>query len=164
MLTAADVKVLLDYNPVTGLFHWIKNGKQAGCVFNSGYVLISINNKRYMAHRLAWLVQTGSWPQQYIDHINGIRTDNRIANLRECTTQQNHRNRKAGWGSSRYKGVSWAKSYKKWAATITVDGKPTRIGLFDTEIEAHHAYVDAATERFGDFANPGLSNVRATLV
>ena len=92
MITQEELKELLDYNPETGLFTWnvynnIKNKTTAG-TFNDGYIQIKIKQKIYQAHRLAWLYVYGEWPKGQIDHINGIRDDNRIENLRDVTNRE----------------------------------------------------------------------------
>ena len=113
-----ELKQILDYDPDTGLFRWkIKPRSQtdlgdiAGTLCQ-GYIRITINKKNYYAHRLAWLYMTGQWPVNTVDHINRIRNDNRISNLREATDQEQqfhlgeYKNNTSG-----FKGVS--KSNKK---------------------------------------------------
>lgn len=99
-MTQEELHQLLDYNPETGEFFWkvnsrcIKSGSKAGCVCKvHGYQHINIKNKRYKAHRLAWLYVHGKWPHPEIDHINRVKTDNRIANLREADRSMNNLNR-----------------------------------------------------------------------
>ena len=95
----------------------IKIGQQFGTRHIYGYRQGSLKGKRYKEHRLIWLYHYGEWPKECIDHINGIRDDNRIENLREATNQQNQFNRKSEKdSSSQYKGVSWCKLSKKWRA------------------------------------------------
>lgn len=90
MLTVERLKALLEYEPETGAFRWksptnqrIRRGIATGRVGTKGYLYIGIDRKSYMAHRLAWLYVHGHWPLEQIDHINRIKTDNRIANLRD---------------------------------------------------------------------------------
>lgn len=90
---------LLSYNPDTGLFTWLvsrgkaKAGDIAGSPWKDGYLRIKVLRRGYAAHRLAWLFAHGHWPQLQIDHINGIRTDNRIHNLRDVDGVVNQSNR-----------------------------------------------------------------------
>jgi hypothetical protein len=89
------VHELLSYEPRFGYFFWkinrgsSKAGDVAGSVCPDGYRLIKVDGKSYKAHRLAWLMTHGEWPAEQIDHINGVRTDNRIVNLREASKKQN---------------------------------------------------------------------------
>lgn len=97
-----ELKNYLKYNPETGEIIWIdKPGKrvQIGNIAgglntskNQGYIQIRFNKKLYLAHRIAWYLHYGVWPQNYIDHINGIRTDNKISNLRDVTVKENNNN------------------------------------------------------------------------
>jgi len=92
---------------------------------------------------------------KFIDHINHNGLDNRIANLRVATPQQNMwnmRKRRCNC-SSKYKGVHWLKRKKKWRARITFNGRGILIGDFDTEKEAGMAYDARARELFGDYAS-----------
>lgn len=92
-----------------------------------------------------------------IHHINHNGLDNRKANLRICTPQQNHSNRRKFKGKSKYKGVYWKKLQKQWFAQITSGGKTKHLGYFAIEEEAARAYDKKAKELFGEFAR--LNNV-----
>jgi hypothetical protein len=148
----------LDYDPATGVFtrkagqgRWCA-GQVCGWANGNGYLRITLGRQRFYSHRLAWFYVHGEWPQ-YIDHINGDRTDNRIANLRPATKSQNAANGKRhADNKSGAKGVSWDESSKKWLAQISVEGRYQRIGLFRRVEDAHAAYVRAAKEHFGEFA------------
>ena len=131
------LKSLLRYEPETGLIYWVAKGKgmikkkTAGTKLYSGYLGICIGPKRWQAHRIAWALYHGEWPKDQIDHINGIKTDNRICNLREATNSQNGKNlglSKAN--TSGYKGISFEKYTGRWKASIRVDGKSISIGRF----------------------------------
>lgn len=100
MLTQDRLRELLHYDPDTGVFtnikprHRVKVGDIAGSNSGKGYLQIQIDQKRYSAHRLAWLYTYGRFPEEFIDHINGNPSDNRIVNLREVTQRENLQNRK----------------------------------------------------------------------
>lgn len=158
-LTQVRLKALLSYDPATGLFVWLvrrgkaKPGQVCTKLHDQGYIHIGIDGKKYFGHRLAWLYVYGVWPPDEIDHINGVRTDNRIANLRPATPSENRQNQapRTG-GTSHLKGVSWHTSHKKWRAVITYAGKCSHIGYYDTEQDANAAYAVTAAKVFGQFA------------
>jgi HNH endonuclease/AP2 domain len=150
MLTQERLKELLSYDPETGLLtrkfsncNRIKAGGIAGGVSNRGYWWIRIDYKKYQAHRLAWLYIHGYWPTK-LDHINRIKDDNRVKNLREVTSAENSWNRGLQSNNkSGYTGVMWSKKDKKWKAQIRVHGKQMHLGYFPTPEEAHAAYLAA---------------------
>jgi HNH endonuclease/AP2 domain len=153
MLTQAELKRQLHYDPETGLFTRLtspssnaKIGDVAG--WNScGYIRIRLNRKMYMAHRLVWLYMFGKWPENEIDHINRNKTDNRLVNLRSVTRQKNQWNpniRKDN--TSGYIGVTWHKATKKYAASISINKKNIHLGLFHTAEKAGQAYLKAKSE------------------
>ena len=162
-LRKEDVVKVLAYNPVTGLFVW-KNrpdirpcvnanfrGKIAGRPNTWGHIQITINGKIYVAHRLAWLVMTGKWPKELIDHKNNIPSDNRWKNIRQASKLQNGHNRATNANNkSRYKGVKIRK--KGFQSAIQFNNKQIYLGSFATAKEAHAAYQKAATKLFGRFA------------
>jgi len=133
-----------DYNPKTGLFIKKKNGKVVGNRHHSGYIRICIGNKQFQAHRLAWLFQYGEEPDGFIDHINGVRDDNRISNLRVVTKQENSKNAKRPCNnSSGVCGVKWQESNKRWIATIGVDYTDVYLGCFENFSDAVNARKNA---------------------
>lgn len=154
-LTQERLKELLRYDPDTGLFTWIvgngrrtdQAGRRAGCPNAKGYIRISVDQRAYMAHRLAWLYMTGKWPEQFIDHENLDKGDNRWGNLREATKAQNNANQPART-SSGLKGAYWSDASMSWQAKIN----NRYLGSYSTAEEAHAAYMDAAQEQFGEFA------------
>lgn len=100
-------------------------------------------------HRLILRLEPG----EFVDHINRIGTDNRLANLRRCTRSENQANRRRSRSnSSGFKGVYFDRSKGKWRAGIQIAGKPIFIGLFEDKILAARAYDRAAKEEFGEFA------------
>jgi hypothetical protein len=149
-VTAKTVRDLLIYDASTGVFTWrvttnarAKAGTVAGCVRNH-YRSIGVDGERHYAHRLAWLWVHGEWPTDQIDHINRIKTDNRIANLRQVTPAENMQNSlKHSNNTSGFKGVSFSKQTGNWVASIR-DGKKRGLGHFDTPEKAAQAYASAA--------------------
>ena len=162
MITAEKLREFLEYDPNTGVFRWrfprvgVRRDRNsiAGTVSKKdGYRIIQINGNLGKAHRLAWLYVHGRWPANQIDHINGIRDDNRITNLREATNAENARNAKRlRSNKSGYKGVYWHKSNRRWIAQVNIDGRCSHLGSFGTAEAAHAAYCDAATKHYGEFA------------
>lgn len=102
----------------------------------------------YLEHRLAWLYVTGTWPSDQIDHVNGIRDDNRIFNLREATGPENNGNQRQARSDNKtgLLGVYWDKQHKKFSAKIMFSGKHKYLGYFPTAEEAHAAYIKAKRE------------------
>ena len=153
MITQNILALNLSYDPLTGLFTWIKQlgrakkGNIAGTINSNGYVQIRLNGKIYLAHRLAWLYVHGEMPVSILDHINMDKKDNRIANLRLATKSQNSQNTLiSAANTSGYKGVSWSEPAKKWRANIKLNQKSKHLGVFDSKEEAHIAYRKAAQE------------------
>lgn len=158
MITADEVRRLFDYNPSSGLLSWrLSNsprahiGSQAGCKKPNGYIQVDIRKRAYKAHRLAWLHFYGQWPSGHIDHVNGVKDDNRIKNLRVATNSQNQANVQIRKNSrSGLKGASFQAG--RWRAQIKFNRKNISLGYFDTAYEAHLAYAAKARELFGEFA------------
>jgi hypothetical protein len=139
-----------------------RSGALAGYRRADGYVNVAVKGKRYQVHRVAWLMTHGAWPAAQIDHVNGVRDDNRLINLREATAAENGRNRGATAGNrTGFKGVYWHKIGRKYVAKIKFRGKSTYLGLFTTPEAAHAAYQSAAYANHGAFANPGMPNMGA---
>ena len=134
----------------------VKVSQQFGSCYSTGYRVGMLKGKRYLEHRLIWLYHYGVWPKEHIDHINGIKDDNRIENLRECTQQQNNFNRKSAKGSSsKHKGVCWNKERKKWEVRYRYKGKVYHVGYYECEVEAAEAYRKATEHLHKDYANYG---------
>lgn len=173
---ACDLSDLLDYDPDTGLFAWKKrdscfakgwatsaeqetrrwNSRHAGkraftCISPKGYMVGALLGIGVRASNVAWAISHGEWPDCYVDHINTVRSDDRLLNLRLGTPGQNARNRQAHNGSvSGLKGVSpWG---RKWKASIVNNGVPIYLGLHPTKEDAARAYDDAALREHGAFA------------
>ncbi len=161
-LTAERLQQVLTYNSYSGLFKWNRAGGSggslhvagdtAGCI-SRGYIVIWVDDKLYLAHRLAWLYVTGEWPKRGIDHWDTDKSNNSWGNLRSATQSQNLANQRISpVNTSGFKGVCWHKLGKKWMAQIKVDGRHIYLGLFETAEEAHAVYVAAAEHHFGEFA------------
>lgn len=159
-LEVNHLKSLVSYDPETGLFRWKKNrggtarsGELAGCRMANGYWKISIGNRPFLGHRLAWFYQTGSWPDCQIDHVNGVRDDNRFSNLRQSTHTENARNHGSGKrNKSGCVGVFWLDKPGKWWAYIHYNRKNVNLGKFDTYDEAVAARKHAESELYKEFA------------
>jgi len=159
-ITAEIVRDRYIYDPDTGIFirrmtmcGRAQFGQVAGSLKKAGYIAISILDRPVMAHRLAWLYVYGEWPDGEVDHINGIRSDNRISNLRIATGAQNRQNAKIRKDNrSGFKGVSLHGNSGKWQATIALNGKRHYLGLHESPQDAHKEYCKAALELHGEFA------------
>lgn len=158
-ITQQQLRELLRYEPETGEFRWLvclSNRAPAGSLAGKKakaepYLQISIHGKQYRAHRLAWLYMRGEFPK-FVDHKNGVKTDNRFENLRPASKRENAWN--AGLSRrnrSGAKGVSWSERDRKWIAQISVEGRQTRIGGFDTVEAAALAYAGVAEPLHREF-------------
>lgn len=167
MLTAERARELLDYNPETGWLTWkvshskrVKAGMRAGTreARMPGYFLrrICIDNRAYYEHRVIWLIVTGEWPREQIDHVNHDATDNRLTNLRAVTHGENAKNQKLHSNNSTgITGTYWASRESMFAAEIIVDKRKIRLGYFRTLADAAAARKAAETEH-GFHENHGL--------
>lgn len=151
-LTASRLRELLDYSPSSGVFKWRvaptgrrEIGGVAGCEDRSGYLKIGVDGRLYAAHRLAWLYVYGEWPVPAIDHINGVKTDNRITNLRAAGQDINSQNRRGAnrGNTSGLLGVCWSRHHRKWIAQISANGEKVMLGGFDDRRDAYDAYLKA---------------------
>lgn len=162
-LTQERLKELLHYDPDTGVFTWKANsyrrkaGSIAGYNNGKGYIQMRIDSKFYYAHRLAWMWVHGEFPKNEIDHINNVKSDNRISNLRSASRTENLRNMSlTKQNSSGVKGVYWFKRTGKWRAVIrTGGGVHLHLGYHD-DIELAELIVEEARRKYhGEFANNG---------
>lgn len=127
-------------------------GTLAGTIGKNGYHIITICNRRYLAHRILWKLITGSEPQE-IDHINGNRLDNRFSNLRECSHRQNGFNQSKHVNNvSGHKGVHWDARTGQWQVQIANPNGSNHLGRFNDLQEAVQAYQEAAEKLHGEFA------------
>lgn len=159
-----DLKKALIYDTNTGLFIWsapkkkVVVGAVAGSLQPTGYIAIKLNGVAYLAHRLAWFYVHGKWPLDQIDHINGVRDDNRLSNLRESTRSQNHQNKIAPCtNTSGAKGVSWSKKDGAWRARVKLEGKEHFLGNFSTVEAASAAAIQGRERLHTGFSNHGIS-------
>lgn len=153
-LTQERLQSLLDYDPETGAFTWkvsrgkAKAGSVAGCLSRAGYITILIDGVRFSAHRLVFFYASGDWPSKEVDHINGVRSDNRKSNLRDVSRSENCQN--TGGPSSNNTsgrlGVTWNKAQGKWQSQIQINRKNHYLGLFTDLNDAHSAYLKAKDE------------------
>lgn len=163
-ITQEELKKLLNYDPETGIFKWICNKRRSngsGCagtlVYRNGkrYMQISIDSKKYYAHRLAWLYMYSEFPHNTIDHINGNGLDNSVSNLRDVTIVDNRRNhRKYNTNKSGLVGVCWDNTYKKWKSYINLYGVLKNIGHYDNIFDAACARK-SAQHKYGFHKNHG---------
>lgn len=136
-----ELKENLYYDPDTGFFTWknntikAKKGDIAGRLVH-GYIKIGFKRKEIPAHRLAWFYMYGEWPKNVVDHINGIKTDNRICNLRDVTIRQNNQNL-SYHRKGKLPGASFHTERGMWRSRVRVDGKDVHLGYFPTEMEAY---------------------------
>lgn len=183
--TQEYLKRILDYNPETGIFVWkdrpvtdfadgghsaehncrkwnsLCAGKVAGTSQPIGYRVIIIQRTHQYAHRLAWVYVHGVWPVM-IDHINGDKSDNRIANLRSVTRRENLKNSALRpSNTSGVSGVSWLKRRKRWQARIMVDNLQISLGVFHDFNDAVAARLEAE-KRYGFHRNHGRQPVTAS--
>lgn len=146
----------ISYDPVSGTFTWEVNrgtarvGDSAGSVGKRGYLYISWNRTRVLAHRLAWFIHTKEVPET-VDHINRVPLDNRLVNLRGCSHAHNCRNR--GIRSTNSTGVQGVTRVKnRWQAYLHLNGKKKHLGCFLSLDEATEARQKAEEKYFGEFA------------
>lgn len=157
-----EVKQFLRYEPETGNLYWTKNiGRNSALELCSqkpcgqGYKRIRYKSKTIPQHRIAFYMYYGYLPN-IIDHIDGVRTNNKIENLREATNAQNIMNSRIPKNNkSGYKGVCWKKDRKKWYATIIKDNKQFYLGSFLDIKAAVNKVQEARIALHGEFANHG---------
>lgn len=165
MVTAARLREVLIYDPLTGVFTWrvtcnarAAAGSVAGCPGGenrTGRIRIRVDGTLYLAHRLAFLYMTGSIPSGGIDHEDRDHQNNRWLNLRPATGSQNNANASLQKNnSSGVKGVRWVQRLRKYHARIAWHGREIHLGYFSTMESAVEFRRLAAELLFGEFANP----------
>ena len=165
-LSADFARSILRYEDETGLLYWRSRsdipprvdkrmaGRVAGCLCKRrGYILVGIQGVDYLAHRLVWLIVTGEFPADGLDHKDGNKQNNRFGNLRPSDQSQNMSNRgKQRNNKSGYKGVYFDKSTGRWVANIMVQKRTIYLGRYNTPEDAARAYNVSAKRHFGEFA------------
>ena len=157
---------IMSYNPESGHIAWKsrndiapkcdarRKGKIAGCYSKKDKcIIIGINGKTYLSHRIAWLLHYGTWPKYILDHINCDRTDNRISNLRDATQAENLSNRGVTKrNTTGIKGVSFDKKNNRYFGRINSNRKSFYIGSWKTIEEAVEPMANAYNKIHGEFA------------
>lgn len=148
-----------DYNATTGELRWKIRpphgrkaaGELAGSIYRNGYRMVRVGGQRFKVARLCWFLHYGVWPVNEIDHIDGVRDNDRISNLREATRAQNQANASyAHANTTGFRGVSRTQQ-GRWIACISINCKNKNLGTFDTPEQAHAVFLKAAKERSGEF-------------
>lgn len=160
MLTHERAREIFDYDPVTGLLtskirrgSKIAPGQAIGSRQSQGYLQMTVDEEKFLVHRVIWFWVTGEWPDE-IDHKNLEKTDNRFDNLRAAGRSANNQNTRAHKdNASGLKGVS--RKRDRWRARIRIDGREVSLGAFSTKDAAAAAYAAAARQHFGEFARFG---------
>ena len=157
-LTYEDAHRFFQYEPASGLLTWrvskgtTKAGSVAGHLNNGGYLHVQVEDKKYKVHRIIWLLMTGTFPEAEVDHVSGVRNDNRWSNLRAASHAENGRNvKKPTHNTSGFKGVYWDERTRKWRAKIKLHGTPYYLGYFSTPEDAAEARNGAAALLFGEW-------------
>ena len=155
LISLAVVADYLSYDAATGQLYQkkkrpkIKVGSVAGSLTPKGYRYIQLCGRKYPAHHIVWMFETGTFPTHFIDHIDGNKTNNRFDNLREVSNKQNCENRTAQKNNKTgYKGVSFNSRLQKFIAQIQHNNIPIYIGVFESAYEAHLAYQRTASALF----------------
>lgn len=153
-LTPEYLKSIYDYNEASGKFFWKKRtnslsraviGREVGTPDRDGYKRLKLFGKIYLVHHVTWFLFNNKWPVNELDHINGVRDDNRIENLRDVSSRQNSQNQKKH-RNGHLLGTYFRKDNKKWGSKIVVSKKHIHLGFFDTKELAHDAYMKKLTE------------------
>jgi hypothetical protein len=152
-MNAERARELIRYEPETGEFFYTarrsnacrKDGR-AGTQGQRGVVIVRLDGKTYLAHRVAFLLMTGEWPKNDVDHIDGVPSNNRWSNLRDVPHKNNTYNihgTPSHKRHSRLLGAHWCSQGQHWKSSITVDGKAIYLGVFASDEEASSAYLEA---------------------
>ena len=153
---------LMRLDSSTGHLYWrerpsrnVDISKPAGCANPRGYRRIVIKGRMHYAHRLVWLYVHGCWPKSQIDHINGVKLDNRLENLRDVTNHENQKNQTMyKTNTSGHVGVCWDKGRGNWNAQIQIDGKRKNLGRY-VDLQDAIDVRKAAEKQHGFHTNHG---------
>jgi hypothetical protein len=147
MITRERILHLFLYDGSRGQFYWLNPpvqnqyllGELVGSLQKNGELVAGIDNKLFKIHRLIWFLEYGTWPKM-IDHLNGVRSDNRIENLRGVDSRANQQNRYYH-REGRLVGAGFHKQHRRWRSSIMISGRTKHLGYFETEMEAHQRYL-----------------------
>ena len=150
-LMQKDIASVFNYNAKTGEIHTARGRRVGFKIKSQGYTAVWYEGRNVLAHRLAWFLTYGEWPNSNIDHINGDPSDNRLANLRLASPSENRANSRANKNNkSGLKGVQFRNG--RWRAKITHGGCTRHLGVFDDPAQANAAYLSAAKAIYGEYA------------
>lgn len=160
--TYSDYASVVRYDPEAGKFFRLKDsnrgrilrsGDEVTQTINSrGYLVLTFFKRAVLAHRVGWLLMTGAWPENQIDHINRIKTDNRWVNLRAATIGENNANAIKTKHRDLPTGVTQHKRDRLFYAMISVNNKSMHLGCFRDQNDAHAAYLSAKKRFHGQFS------------
>jgi hypothetical protein len=146
----ADLREAMAYDHDTGSLTWIVNastsakaGTNVGATCNKGYIVTKFKGVQLKAHRVAFALFHGRWPDQFLDHVNGVRSDNRICNLREASFEVNRQNTRHAQRNSQTGVLGVRVRRGRFVAQLQVQGRTLHLGTFDDAHAAHAAYVAA---------------------
>lgn len=160
-----DIASLFDYNKETGELRWRARspvtladrqwngrfaGKLAGTLRKDGYLRVKVGSRYLLVHRVVWVISYGEFPDKFIDHINGNRSDNRLSNLREANKSENCTNCRTNPNTG-YKGIRFDERYQTYQVRLTKNGKTIHLGQARTIEEAVRIYNENVEKVHGEF-------------
>lgn len=152
-LTLERAQEVLAFDAIQGTLIWKANvgqrarvGGVVAATDKKGYLYFGLDGKGYFAHRVAWLLHFGCWPRGQLDHINGVKSDNRIANLRDSTQTENMQNGREPRKHNKSGLLGVSENHGKFQAEILVSGRRMYLGTFASPFAAHDAYLKAKRE------------------
>lgn len=150
-ISYSEAMELFKYNPDTGELFWnktvnsrAKKGKAIDNISENGYIQFQYLGKKYYAHRIIYFICNGTYPKEFVDHIDGNRSNNKRDNLRAVSKLENHKNmKKPKTNTSGVIGVTWCKRDSKWMSQIKVEQKAINLGRFAEFSDAVNARKNA---------------------